>query len=639
MKWIKKYRTIKMSAILLIMLTACSEYLDVVPEGVATIDLAFNQRDEALKYLYTCYSYMPKHGNLAQDPAILGGDELITYNESFRFNISAFQIALGMQNATSPILDKWGSLYQGIRDCNIFLENVHKVPDLPDWERDQWIAEVKFLKAYYHFYLIQTYGPIPLVKENLPVDVVISEVKAFRDPVDSCFSYVVKLLDETRSALPLKVLDPATELGRITRPAALSLKAKVLVTAASPLFNGNNDQSTLRNSDGTPLFNATYVPEKWNAAVTACKEALAVCDEAGMELYYYPASALTKLTDTIVTQLSLRNAFCERWNSEIIWANTQSIAAGGASGIQQLATAKLNPSFRDAPQIGPASICPPLKMSKLFYTQHGVPISEDKTRNAGMLYSLRTAQTEEKLYIKAGSTTVDLHFDREPRFYAWLGFDCGIWYGQGKTDDKLELWSVEAKKGNIDGHIGTNNGTRTGYFCKKYVHYNNVISSLTSYSVTPYPWPVIRLSDLYLLYAEAINEAEGPDGANQVELFRYIDLVRARAGLEAVKDSWDKYTNNPKYSTKEGMRQIIQQERMIELAFEGHRFWDVRRWKSAPDVYNSSIESWSVQQYETANFYRPEILYTQTFGVKDYFWPVKNSDIINNRKLIQNIGW
>ncbi|MGV8134041.1 MAG: RagB/SusD family nutrient uptake outer membrane protein [Mangrovibacterium sp.] len=639
MKWIKKYRLIKVSAILLIMFNACNEYLDVVPEGVATIDLAFNQRDEALKYLYTCYSYMPKHGNLAQDPAILGGDELITYNESFRFNISAFQIALGMQNATAPLLDKWGSLYQGIRDCNIFLENVGKVPDLPEWERNQWIAEVKFLKAYYHFYLLQTYGPIPLVKENLPVDINISEVKAFRDPVDSCFSYIVKLLDETRDALPLKVMDPATELGRITLPAALSLKAKVLVTAASPLFNGNNDQSTLSNSDGTDLFNATYLPEKWNTAVTACKEAVAVCEEAGIELYHYPSSVLTKLTDTIVTQLSLRNVFCERWNSEIIWANTQSIATGGASGLQQLATAKLNPSFRDAPQIGPASICPPLKMARLFYTQHGVPISEDKTRNAGLLFSLRTAQADEKLYIKSGSTTVDLHFDREPRFYAWLGFDSGIWYGQGKTDDKLELWSVAAKKGNIDGHIGINNGTRTGYFCKKYVHPNNVISSLTSYSVTPYPWPVIRLSDLYLLYAEAINEAEGPGGANQIELFRCIDRVRARAGLEGVKDSWDKYTNSVKYSTKDGMRQIIQQERMIELAFEGHRFWDLRRWKLAPDEYNSPVESWSVQQYETSNFYRPEVLYTQTFGVKDYFWPLKNSDIINNRNLVQNIGW
>lgn len=639
MKRMKKYWMIKISMLLIIVFCGCNEYLDVVPEGVATIDMAFNQRDEALKYLYTCYSYMPKHGNLAQDPAILGGDELVTYNVPFRFDISAFQIALGMQNATSPLLDKWGSLYQGIRDCNIFLENVGKVPDLPEWERDQWIAEVKFLKAYYHFYLVQMYGPIPLARENIPINVNISEVKVSRDPVDSCFHYIVELLDEAQDALPLRVLDPATELGRITRPIALSLKAKVLVTAASPLFNGNSDQATLRNKDGTLLFNATYDPEKWNTAVAACREAIAVCVEAGFKLYYYPTSALINLTDTIVTQLNLRNVFCERWNSEIIWANTQSIATGGASGLQQLATAKLNPAYRDAPQVGAAAISPPLKMTRMFYTHHGVPISEDKTRNAGALYNLRTAQAEDKLYIKAGNTTIDLHFDREPRFYAWVGFDSGIWYGQGRTDDKQDLWSVASRKGNVDGHIGTNNGTRTGNFCKKYVHYSNVLSSLTSYSVTPYPWPVIRLSDLYLLYAEAINEAEGPDGANQAELFRYIDLVRARAGLEPVKDSWDQYTNNPKYTTQAGMREIVQRERMIELAFEGHRFWDVRRWKLAPEVYNSPIESWSVQQYETAYFYRPEILYMQTFGVKDYFWPIKNSDIINNRNLVQNIGW
>jgi len=635
----KKRWIIKVLALTTIVFNACSDYLDVVPEGVATINMAFNQRDEAIKYLYTCYSYMPRNGNPGSDPAILGSDELCTYNtpnSTFPgFDLSAVKLAHGMQNTASPLLDMWGRLYQGIRDCNIFLENVGLVPDLPEWERDQWIAEVKFLKAYYHFYLVQMYGPVPIVKVNLPIDVNVFDVKVSRDPVDSCFNYIVELLDEAaQGGLSLKVQDPAKELGRITIPIALSLKAKVLITAASPLFNGNNDQATLQNIDGTQLFNSTNDLSKWNKAVVACKEAIAVCEEAGMELYYYPTSALTNLTDTIITQMSLRNAFCERWESEIIWANTQSLS----TEIQQYSAPKLNPAFRDAPGIR-SIIGVPLKIAKLFYTHHGVPISEDKTRIPNDIYSLRTGNIDEKLYVKSGTTTVDMHFDREPRFYAYLGFDGGIWYGAGKTDDSKELWYVAAKKGETDGQVAPSVGTLTGYFCKKFVHYNNTLTSLLSYSITTYPWPIIRLSDLYLMYAEAINEAEGNSGANQAEMFKYIDLVRARAGLESVKESWDKYTNNPKYSSQAGMRKIIQLERMIELAFEGQRFWDLRRWKTAPELYKEPIESWNLGQYKAADYYSPLVLYTQTFGVKDYFWPIRNSDIINNRNLVQNIGW
>jgi len=628
---------IRVLALIAMMFNSCSDYLDVVPEGVATIDMAFNQRDETLKYLYTCYSYMPRNGNPGSDPAILGSDELCTYDDHYNFggfDLSSVKIARGLQNTTSPLLDMWGSLYQGIRDCNIFLENVVKVPDLPDWERKQWIGEVKFLKAYYHFYLVQMYGPVPIVRENLPIDVSVFDVKVFRDPADSCFNYIVQLIDEAADGgLPLNVMDPAKELGRITIPIALSLKAKVLMTAASPLFNGNNDQATLQNRDGTRLFNSTNDLSKWNKAVVACKEAIAVCDQAGLELYYYPTSALTDLTDTTITQMSLRNAFCERWESEIIWANTQSLSAE----IQQYTAPKLNPEFRDAPGIR-SIISAPLKIAKLFYTHHGVPIAEDKTRSTD-IYALRTGGIDEKLYIKSGLTTVDMHFDREPRFYASLGFDGGIWYGAGKTDDKEELWHIAAKKGEVDGQWAPGVGTISGYFCKKYLHFNNTLSSLSSYSITDYPWPIIRVSDLYLMYAEAINEAEGPNGANQAEMFKYIDLVRARAGLESVRDSWDKYTNNPKYSSQTGMRQIIQRERLIELAFEGQRFWDIRRWKTAPEIYKEPIESWSLGQYKAADYYRPLVLYSQTFGVKDYFWPIRNSDIINNRNLVQNIGW
>jgi hypothetical protein len=302
-------------------LSTCSDWLDVVPDGVATLDMAFNSRTQALKYLATCYSYMPKNGGSA-DPATLGGDDIWTRKTthfSNRFSLAGLDISEGNQNATNPVLPRWNNMYQALRVCNTFLENVDKVPDLQAWEREQWTAEAKVLKAYYHFSLVQMYGPVPLIRENMPVDADVYAVKVERDPVDECFDYIVELLDEATEGdmLPTFVLDPASDYGRITKPIALSLKAKVLVTAASPLFNGNNDQATLKNHDGTPLFDTTFKPEKWEAAMKACKEAIDICHEAGMMLYKYEDAA-KRYNDTTVLNITLRNAFNLRSNSEII---------------------------------------------------------------------------------------------------------------------------------------------------------------------------------------------------------------------------------------------------------------------------------------------------------------------------------
>jgi hypothetical protein len=253
----------------------------------------------------------------------------------------------------------------------------------------------------------------------------------------------VQLIDGAIANLPPTIIDPANELGRITRPIALSLKAKVMVYAASPLFNGNTDQSGLKNNDGTQLFNPTFSKAKWEAAAAACKAAIDACHQAGLKLYKYrPDFQQFNLSDTIMTQLSIRNAFCERWNSGIIWANTQT----NSVGFQQLITSYLDPSNRDI-TITRGQLSPPLHMAELFYSNHGVPISEDKTWDYENRFALRMAVDADKLYLKNGYTTAYLNFNREPRFYADLGFDGGIWYGQGRYDDKKyqDLFYLEAK--------------------------------------------------------------------------------------------------------------------------------------------------------------------------------------------------
>jgi hypothetical protein len=230
-----------------------------------------------------------------------------------------------------------------------------------------------------------------------------------------------------------------------------------------------------------------------------------------------------------------------------------------------------------------------------------------------------------------------LNFYREPRFYAYLGFDGGIWEGAGKSEEE-SFWVNKASS------LLSSNVT-TGYYMKKVVHPESYFSpSGVGYTVEgiPYSFPYIRLSELYLYYAEAINEAEGPNGPNSAEMFRYINMVRARAGLKGVKETWDQTVSNKKglYNTQEGMRSIIRRERTVELCFEGKRGEDARRWRIAHEEFSKPILGWNGPNRSTnESYYRLTEHYNRTYTLKDYLWPIKASNIDVNRNLVQNPGW
>ncbi|MCL3780688.1 RagB/SusD family nutrient uptake outer membrane protein [Prolixibacteraceae bacterium JC049] len=628
-----KYIAHKWQALLLMLVftTGCeTSYLDVVPDNLATVEDAFSMRTNAEKYLFTCYSYMPSHGSIESDPGMLGGDEFWGFisgvapgASSAFFKHDMFNLSLGHQNKINPYGNSfWDDMFKAIRDCNIFLDNINKVPDIDELEKREWIGEVKFLKAYYHFYLIKLYGPIPLIKESLPIDATIDEVRVARQPIDECFNYVISLLDEAAEFLPAEITDPFNELGRITKPIALSVKAKVMLFRASPLFNGNNDFEALHNNDGTKLFNTSYDENKWAEAASACKAAIEASESIGVQLYRF--NSLQQLSDATVVQMGIRNAVCEKWNSEIIWANSQS----WSSKVQQNVSAHVDETNTENTTIR-TELCTPLRMLNIFYTKNGVPIEEDKSWNYNDRYGVRTAEEVDFPNIKKGYKTTKIHFDRENRYYANIGFDGGYWYGQGKYNED-DLFYIRTK-------FKQPNGNRpTGSFVKKLVHWENVQTAPKGYSINSYPWPVIRLSDLYLMYAEALNESAGPSE----EVKNYIDKVRERAGLKGVDEAWANYSNNPtKPDSKEGLREIIQQERMIELAYEGKRYFDLRRWKIAPNILNSDVLGFDVHQTTSEMFSDPKVLFTKRFRQRDYFFPIKDSYIIRNRNLVQNLGW
>jgi hypothetical protein len=580
------------------------------------------------------------------------GDEVWYMDPPRDVGTDYWLIAKGQQNATDPFGDFWlgersgKDLWIGIRDCNIFLENIHKVPDMDDYEKERWSAEVKFLKAYYHFYLLRMYGPIPIVKKNLPISSSSEEVKVSRQPVDSCFSYIVQLLDEAASNpnLPDRIIGSAeaAELGRITKTIVLAFKARVLVTAASPLFNGNNDYPGFKTADGQPLFASGSEQNKWKVAADACKEAIEFCQRNGHALYKFDTATSSFIlgNDSIIKpllikQLTLRGAVTDKKsNPEIIWANTSSRAD---INIQRWSIPILNTGATSGS--GPKGIlAPPIKMAELFYTKNGVPITEDKTWDYAQRFALKTAVAADKFYVKEGEQTVQLHYNREPRFYSSLGFDRGIWFGNwsGNSDATKPLLYPKGRKGEYSAKQGHTNFSITGYWIKKLVSLNTAAASDGALTYENYPWPEMRMADLYLLYAEAMNELNGPSA----EVFKWVNDVRERAGLNSVQDSWTNYSSDPtKYTTKNGLRDIIQQERLIELAFEGQRFWDLRRWKKSHLVLNSPVRGWNILQADAPAYYKEVLLWSQTFKIRDYFWPIEINEILKNRNMLQSPGW
>ncbi|TMM30706.1 RagB/SusD family nutrient uptake outer membrane protein [Polaribacter aestuariivivens] len=624
-------------------LQSCESHLDVVPDNAPTIDNAFTLRNEAEKYLFTCYSYIPKNGDINYNIAMLSGDEVWKNNVAFP-NMPSYLIATGNQVAGNPYQNVWDGtrggggannnydIFDGIRHCNIFIENVsneNNVRDLDASERERWIAEAQFLKAYYHYYLLRMYGPIPIIDKNIPIEASTEELNVFREPFDDCVTYISDLLDQAAEKLPESIQDRTNELGRITKPIALGIKAKLLTMAASPLFNGNPDYAGFVDKKGRQLISTTADPEKWRKAADAALAAIQSAENVGSSLYYFPQNQFN-LSDTTLTKLSVRQAVTERWNPEIIWSNPNS----GTVALQYYCMVPLSPDYTHT--LAQKILSPPLKIAKMFHTRNGVPINEDKTLVFDNDTDLRIGDESHRYNILEGYRTARLNFDREPRFYANLGFDGSTFYkADSPSLSDEDTWVIRSK---LNDYSGSNAGVLynvTGYYLKKLVDWR--MSNTTGNPYRTYGWPELRLADLYLLYAEALNEAEGPTA----DVLRYTDLVRKRAGLEGVATSWTNFSLNPsKYTSKEGMREILHRERLIELAFEGNRFWDLRRWKEAGEELNKPIQAWNFNGITEVEYYQILTLEQQRFvAPRDYLWPISENTLLQNPNLVQNPGW
>lgn len=652
-------KAIKIGVIVLvaIVLQSCKKYLDIIPDNVPTIDYAFHLRSSAERYLFTCYSYLPNNGNLGVNPGFNAADEIwyLYPMSSSGVSESVSNVAKGLQNAQSPLVNYWTGgnqgkpYFQAIRDCNTFLENIDKVVDLEDYEKERWKAEVTFLKAYYHFFLVRMYGPIPLIKVNLPLESTKDEVKVFRQPLNECFDYITELLDQaiTNESLPDNILgNENTELGRITRVTALALKAKVLVTAASPLFNGGNAGFfTLKDKQGKELFNTSPDKQKWVKAAEACKAAVEFAELQGFGLHTFGGSFSYTINDTIKTQLNLRTAVTERENNkETLWAFTNS----RLSDVQRYLMPQILAGDRGADAVTPrGTMAPTLKSVRQYYTDKGLPIAYDKAWVGTSDEELITATAADRYYVKKGQVTVRLHYNREPRFYAAVGFDRGIWFGNATNNYNVTqenattsgMLYIQGRSGELSARFGVSGYSISSYQLKKLVDIRTLQNpQMPAANIYAYSWPEFRMADLYLLYSEALNEVSG----YSPEVSKWVNKVRTRAGIPTVEASWDNFSTQPGfYADQVNMREIIHQERTNELAFEGQRYWDLKRWLTAHtrDNLNGPVHGWDIEQKDPQSFYRPVLLFNQRFAMRDYFAPIQLSELQINTNLIQNPGW
>lgn len=593
---IKIFITI-LTASMLFSISCTDDFLDKAPEEDLDLERVFSERRYAEGFLSSVYHNIPRMADVARadsdrNPFTAGSDEMeITWTGAYSHIINS-----GAWSATDFWPDVWGFMYEGIRKTNLFLENVHKVP-MDEREREKWIGEVTFLRAFYHWMLVRMYGAIPLVDHSIELDTDYTTIR--RQPVDQVIQFIADECD--KAALMLDWGVSSDKLGRVTRPAALALKSQALLYLASPWFNGNPDYANIVDNEGTRLF-PDFDPERWRAAANAAKECIEGAETNGYGLYYAADNDPVK---------NYSELFLERHNKEVLFATNLGIhshyeRSGNPTGFGGFSIYCPTQEMVDAYEMrnGERPI--------LGYNADGTPIINPAS---GYSESGYTTSAHPDGYHQAG--VHNMYADRDPRFYASISFSGAMWKGR-----PIEFWYT-GKDGRRDA--GSDHCI-SGYLMRKSI---NPTSNIPEGRFSLNTWIHFRLGEQYLNYAEALNEAEGP----VADVHTYMNELRARSGMPAL----------PADLSQIQMRERIHQERRVELAFEAHRYFDTRRWKTAASIDSKPIHGMNIHggtHLQDDAFYQRTVIEPRVFvAPKHYLWPIQISEIEKNPNLVQNPGW
>lgn len=598
-------------------LSSCS-FLDQVPDDVISLEAVFSTKNDVERYLNTTYNYIPSELNPKNSGTPIC-DEMDfpwpEYEENYINN--------GSMSPTKGYRQSWGGYYKGIRQASTFISRVDGCQDAnltPELKR-QYKAEARFLRAYYYFNLLRWYGPLSIMPENeLNVDAPLEQTNVARSTVDQTVEYIYNQLNQACDEGLLQWYSSNIDYGRATQAAARALQARLLLYAASPLYNGNTDYekySYFKSKDQESLINPSYSAEKWIKARNAAKKFI---DDYGSQFSLYKNNE----NPTNDPMKDYQYLFLEAdWskNKEVIFARTDcnywDFEANG-------------PRFVN----GWAGFAPTQNVVDDYFTENGLPIKDTEWADKDAEYPVDDesgAKCNAKTRYALSGTSL-MYANREPRFYASICYDNSRWLAPNSTaEDKRVI--CEMYKGGNTGLGTSRNKTTTGYILRKFS--NPTVNWKNSQNVSNRYMAIFRLSEVYLNYAEAENECTD---RNIETVLYYVNLVRERAGIPGWSVAEKAGYNKLKATDKEAMRKMIQRERRVELAFENHRFFDVRRWKTLQDVEKAGITGMSIEATRPA-FYKRKQTETRPADFKYYLWPIPQDDLYKNKNMIQNPEW
>ncbi|WP_439853235.1 RagB/SusD family nutrient uptake outer membrane protein [Bacteroides fragilis] len=548
------------------------------------------------------------------DELVVGSGNSSKYNNSDR-------------NAADMGFHRYGDCYKYIRQANIFLQKAHPImttgtqgDQLLEDELTQMKANVRFMRAFYHYLLFEQYGPIILVKDKIYNATEDQDVP--RNTVDEVIEYIDSELTAVASELTQEpIFEDKDYRAWPTKGVALAVRAKLWLYAASPLLNGGYREAlSVTNPDGTRLF-PDYDAGKWEKALAACKDFIDYAEAGRYELYKEYKDDNGAVIDP---DKSVYNLF-QKYTHEIIWA-TANNDWGGMNGDAF--------DRRIAPRCeknGLGSTGVTQELVDAFYMKDGFPVSATAYLPQSTLYQEEgygTYKDQNDNFSKkyTNVTVSNRYLNREPRFYNTVFFNGRQW--------PVSCNQVLFYNGGNSG-VQEGQATLTGYMLFK--RFNRSVS-LTNPGVASQfrPSIIFRLADFYLMYAEAANEVN----PNDARVLKYLNLVRERAGLPDIE------TLNPAIrGNQELQRAAIQRERQIELATEGQRYFDVRRWmiadKNGEGRQNGYVHGMNVrgESNDKEDFNRIVEASQIVFNRKMYLYPMPDSEMRKTKNLVQNPGW
>lgn len=582
-------------------------YLDKAPEEDISIEEAFLMRNYAEGFLTDIYADMPEElffcDNADINPFTASSDEMcLCWPGKFCKTIG--RGAMNPYNATGRV---WINMYEGIRKANIFLKYIPTTPTSEEFslkEKNTWIGEAYLLRALYHFFVVRTYGPCLIMDAPVSANDDFDAIK--RAPLDDCIQFILDEIDKAIPMLPMKIED-SSKYGHVNAAMAYALKARLLLYRASDLFNGNPLYKDFVDNDGVHLFPTEKDPSWWDRAASAAKDAIAACEEAGYALYY---STSGNPVDNY-TQLFLVNENCES-----LYSRPTGSADSGYGWIEKCSFPNFLGGwggYDPTQQMVDAYEMDNGEMPILGYNSDGSPIINPASgyTESGFATSDGPAGTW-----TAGVSNMYVH--RDPRFYASINYNGAVFKGH-----QIQLWNT-----GVDGRGSTTvDFCITGYMMKKFV--DPAVNLVGTQTFTIKSFIMFRLGELYLNYAEALNESQGPVS----DVYKYVNAIRTRAGMPDL----------PSGLTKDQMRERIRHERQVELAFETHRYFDCHRWLIARETESGPVWGMNIaagNSLSDPEYYKRTVVENRVFPYPQYYlFPIIQAEVDKMAGLVQNPYW